>query len=255
LIWVIFVEAFAGGEVVTVGVPEIETLQGAPAWFTAPIVAAPATRPTVLSFETVTRGMPAPEAPVPVTTAELPNWVIFVDAFAGGEVVKLPLPETDQGAPLWDTGTADWFEAIVTGTEAAIVVWPSESVLPLIWVTFVDAFAGGDVETVGVPEIDTDQGAPAWLTEPIVAAPATSPTVLSFDTVTRGIPAPLAPVPVATAEPPNWVTFVDAFAGGEVVTVGEPAIEIGTVAPEASTLRPTAEPVRPVSVPATDIAV
>jgi hypothetical protein len=36
------------------------------------------------SLETVTRGMPAPEFPVPVTTLDPPNWLMFVTQ---GEVI------------------------------------------------------------------------------------------------------------------------------------------------------------------------
>jgi hypothetical protein len=48
-------------------------------------------------------------------------------------------------------------------------------------------------------------------------------TFESLLTVKRGIPAPPAPVPVETFVPPNWVTFVEAFEGGVVVTVPETA--------------------------------
>jgi len=70
-----------------------------------------------------------------------------------------------------------------------------------------------------------------------VFVPSQGFTCESLDVVTRGIPTPLAPVPVTTFVPPNWVTFVLALDGGVVVTVPETGTVVPTcVPPTRSTL-------------------
>jgi hypothetical protein len=63
-----------------------------------------------------------------------------------------------------------WLEAIVTGSELAIVAWPRATALPPTCVRFVEAFEGGVVVTVPetvtalltvvrkLPDVSSDRG-------------------------------------------------------------------------------------------------
>jgi hypothetical protein len=111
----------------TVGVPETETLHGAPAWFTAPIVAAPAAKATVgvPVIVAVTAGVPETE-----TLQGAPAW--FTAPIVAEPAGSAPLIETAPvidtvfetetlGEPENVTGSGPWSEAIATGREVAIV--------------------------------------------------------------------------------------------------------------------------------------
>src|SRR5689334_17171729 len=94
------------------------------------------------SLETVTLGIPAPEAPVPVATAAPPNCVIFSDHAAPpcctghvplctAETDSVPLA-TVQLRPVVPLLVTVSSLATTTGSEFADVVWPSDRKLPLI---------------------------------------------------------------------------------------------------------------------------